>query len=135
MTFVTPIRFTIRNIYLSNGKRTYPQLFRLISQLPPSFLIGEDFNAHSNLWGSQTTDAKCRRVESLLEDINLFLVNTGEPDFLNARSYSFFHIDLSFRSSVLASTLSWKVSDDLHSSDHFSIHISIWDSQRIFSYP
>ena len=66
--------FTICNIYLPpRSNPTTVEINDLINRLPKPLLFLGDFNAHSPLWGNNTTDAKGKLVESALDHHNLTL--------------------------------------------------------------
>ncbi|KAG5858980.1 hypothetical protein JTB14_027661 [Gonioctena quinquepunctata] len=91
-----PIELTICNIYVPNPQWTVHGIQNILNQLPkPSIIVG-DWNAHSQLWGTQLRNTCGRRVETIIKDNQLFLLNNGEPTHFNMASNSFSSIDLSF---------------------------------------
>ncbi len=69
-------------------------LVNLINQLPTPFLVVGDVNAHSPLWGSSRT---CRRgaiLESVIDTMNLAILNTGEPTHFAVATNSSTAIDV-----------------------------------------
>ena len=99
-------------------------LTALIEQLPRPFLLLGDFNAHSPLWGSDSTSARGLMIEELLDECNLSLFNDGSPTHYTSFSGNFSHLDLSICDPSLLLEFDWKVHDDLCGSDHFPILLS-----------
>ena len=117
--------FTLCNIYLPpTSNPSVTDLENLIRQLPKPFLLVGDFNAHSTLWENRNTDSKGRLIEKIIENFNLCILNTGSPTFIHFGTKSRTIIDLSLCTPDLFLNLNWRVSDDLHGSDHFPIIIS-----------
>ena len=58
---------TICNIYISPQETlNTADLLQLIQQLPPPFILVGDFNAHSHIWGSPSTNPHGRVLENIL---------------------------------------------------------------------
>lgn len=129
----SPLKVTICNFYLPDGNWQVHDIHNIIDQLPRPVLIVGDFNAHSPLWGSLALDTRGRRVESILEETNMILLNNGKPTRFNARTGETSAIDISFCSPQLAVKLAWNTLNDLHSSDHFPININLNFETRSFS--
>ena len=71
---------TICNIYSQGGQALDPQMLEHIQrQLPQSFIMVGDFNAHNILWGSDNTDARGRKVERFIDNQNINIMNNGAP--------------------------------------------------------
>ena len=87
-----------------------------------SILCG-DFNARSPLWGSSNKDARSRILESILEDSDKVVLNTGAPTRIYTGGES--HIDLAFASPSLASVTEWEVLDTTCGSDHNLIQMKV----------
>ena len=73
-------RITICNIYIPPTSRiSLKNLQDLYIQLPqPCTLIG-DFNAHSQRWGSDNTNARGKMIENFIDQTNLIILNNGSP--------------------------------------------------------
>ncbi|KAG5885113.1 hypothetical protein JTB14_017288 [Gonioctena quinquepunctata] len=71
------------------------------------------------------SDPRGRRIENILDNENITILNSGEATHFSARSSSFSSIDLSMCTPNIAPILTWKPLDDLHSSDHFPIQLPI----------
>lgn len=131
ITIWVPTPITICNVYLPASHNLVSQeLINLISQLPSPFILTGDFNAHNQLWGSKSTKPRGKLIENVLLTTNLNLLNTGEPTHFNATSGTFSHIDLSFCSPALSTSLEWRVADALYDSDHFPIMIDFINSNQ-----
>jgi exonuclease III len=80
-------KLTVCNVYLPpNATITVLELSKLIEQLPRPFVLLGDFNAHNVIWGSNRTDTRGEMLESLMEDHNLVLLNSGANTRFNACS-------------------------------------------------
>jgi ribonuclease HI len=100
------------------------ELDRLVHQLPPPLLLLGDFNAHSELWGSEEPRPSGRVVEDFIAGNDLSILNTGSQTYLHPASGSFTVIDLSLCSPSAHIDFTWEVDTDQHGSDHFPIFIS-----------
>ncbi|ELU17121.1 hypothetical protein CAPTEDRAFT_217144 [Capitella teleta] len=100
------------------------ELDRLVQQLPPPLLLLGDFNAHSELWGSEELRPSGRVVEDFIAGNDLSILNTGSQTYLHPASGSFIVIDLSLCSPSAHIDFTWEVDTDQHGSDHFPIFIS-----------
>lgn len=116
-----PYQITICNLYLPNNNWNLQCLRELVQQLTTPFLLLGDLNSHNTIWGSEKVDAAGRRVEQLLDEFDLVLLNTGEGTYINSRSNSLSAIDLSISSPCLAPLVEWNVS--INNTDHLPICI------------
>ena len=113
---------TVCNIYIPPSVDvSLSDLEQLIQQLPDSFVLVGDFNAHSPLWGDVRQDSRGQMVEKLLDDYNLCLLNTGEPTYRHHSHHSFSVPDLSICDPSLILEFDWLTHNDLCGSDHFPI--------------
>ncbi|GFV53261.1 putative RNA-directed DNA polymerase from transposon X-element [Trichonephila clavipes] len=99
-------------------------LNNLVDQLPAPFIILGDFNGHSTLWGSATTNPRGRQIEQMLSDHCLCLLNHEEPTYFHEPTRSFHTIDLAICSPSLLPHLNLSVEKDLYNSDHFPVILS-----------
>lgn len=88
----------------------------------PRFILG-DFNAHSQQWGCAFDDQRANILSSVFDDNNLITLNTGEHTRVVCPPRLSSAIDLSLCSAQLGFDCSWRVCDDLYSSDHLPIII------------
>ncbi|XP_074032667.1 uncharacterized protein [Leptinotarsa decemlineata] len=95
----------------------------LFEQIPKPRIILGDFNAHNELWGSDTTNIGGRSLENVIDTSNLILLNSVTKTRFNAFSGKHSVLDLTLCDPALAPLLSWKVLPDLYDSDHFPILI------------
>jgi ribonuclease HI len=117
---------TICSLYLPPSAHiTVSDFENLISQLPPPFLILGDFNAHSQLWGCRSTDARGSTFEDVFSNLDLCLLNNKQPTYLSPATGSLSAIDLSVCSPSIFLDWEWKVEEDNCGSDHFPIVIKI----------
>ena len=123
---ITPSKLCICNTYIPNRHEiNLTELKQLIDQLPRPFILLGDFNSHNSLWGSRHTDIRGRKIEKLLDEPDLVLLNNNQPTHFNMSNAALSSIDLSLCSSNIAQTINWNVLDDLYDSDHFPIMIEI----------
>ena len=115
-------RITFCSVYIPPNGQFDEDLFRnLIRQLPRPFIILGDFNAHHNMWGSNTDDNRGEIIADMITDENLFLFNNGLPTYLRDSGGTTSNIDLTIGSQDIAQYLNWEVCNYLHDSDHFPI--------------
>ncbi|KAG5859129.1 hypothetical protein JTB14_035192 [Gonioctena quinquepunctata] len=108
-----PTEITIYNIYLPDSNWNTDNIREIVEQLPTPFLIVGDFNSHNPIWGSNKKDARGRNIEEIIDEYNLVILNTGEDTFINLRSQSFYAIDLSLCSPILAPNFNWQFHSSL----------------------
>mgnify|MGYP003623246250 FL=1 len=80
---------------------------------------------------SETDCPRSKMIVSLMRELNLGLLNTGEPTYLSPRTNRFSQIDISIISPQLLSSYSWYVLSNLHNSDHFPILIRLENTPNI----
>ena len=123
-------------MYLDPGSDpSYEDLYVLISQLDPPFVVVGDLNAHSMLWNSTRTNSKGLLVERLLEDHDISLLNDDQPTYFSVQNNSTSVIDLGICSSNIFTDFTWDPSDNLHGSDHFPIILKCSEPSRTPSIP
>jgi hypothetical protein len=85
------------------------------------FLAGIDTNSHSNVWGSPSPNARGMRVEEVLFNHGLCVLNEGnDPTFQTSQAATC--IDITVASPALASLVTkWKVNTKKHMLDHYLI--------------
>ena len=119
-----PEELIICNVYQSpKEKLSKWDWENLIDQLGGKFMILGDFNAHSPAWGSKQRCEKGKMWENLIESFDFEILNDGKPTHVNCATKNFSNIDVTLTSNNLDKNYSWKVLDDLHSSDHLPILI------------
>ena len=117
--------FTVCSLYLPPSQSvSKSDLEDLFSQLPAPFLILGDFNAHSSLWGDKCCDTRGKILESLVSELDLVILNSGCPTYVQSSSGSMSAIDLSICSPSLTLDFEWSVVSDLYGSDHYPIHLA-----------
>ena len=113
---------TICNIYLNPNKQTNRQsIENIILQLEEPFIMLGDFNAKHTLWGDESDDPRGRTIEAIILDINISILNTGQPTNFHTQTASLHAVDISMCSPQLLTELRWSTLEDLHGSDHFPI--------------
>ncbi|GFV74721.1 probable RNA-directed DNA polymerase from transposon X-element [Trichonephila clavipes] len=99
-------------------------LNNLVDQLQVPFVILDDFNGHSTLWGSVKTNPRGRQIEQVLSNHCLSLLNHEEPTYFHEPTRSFHTLDLAICSPSLLPHLNLSVEKDLYNSDHFPVILS-----------
>ena len=98
-----------------------PKLIQTIEHCTNSnikFICGMDSNAHSNLWGSTTSDRRGALLEDLIFQFGLNLLNRGStPTFHSPVGKSVIDITLT-SNNMIDSVLDWKVLNESSLSDH-----------------
>ncbi|CAK9795846.1 Probable RNA-directed DNA polymerase from transposon X-element [Anthophora plagiata] len=124
-----PYKIHICSIYLPNSfSLELEELEKLIEQIPTPLILAGDFNSHSSLWGSSKSDSRGKKIEKLLENPNLILLNTGTPTHFSVSNGKTSAIDLTICSPRLSQYIKWETLNNLHDSDHFPIKISYEDN-------
>jgi endonuclease/exonuclease/phosphatase family metal-dependent hydrolase len=93
-------------------------------------LIGGDFNAHNNWWGSGKIDNKGRIVANILGASTLGLCNNGEATRITRPEEIKSAIDLTITSTALLSKTYWEVLNTTIGSDHKPILIKIKETKE-----
>lgn len=115
---------TICNIYIAPNEDLHlADLINLIQQLPPPFIIVGDFNAHSPLWRSPTTNNHGKTIEDAIMQTDACLLNTGEHTHEHIQTGTSSCIDLCLVSSNLLPNYEWQRYDDTCGSDHYPIMV------------
>ncbi|GBO29232.1 putative RNA-directed DNA polymerase from transposon X-element [Araneus ventricosus] len=107
----------------------------LVDQLPAPFILLGDFNGHSTLWGSDSTNSRGRQIEQFISDNCLCLLNNDEKTYFHEPTRTFHSLDLAICSPELLPMLNFAVGSDLCNSDHFPLIISPVDSSSVTSCP
>ena len=110
---------------------TESALNKVLDQLPRPYLIMGDFNAHSILWGNDSTDSKGRTMENIISDNNLCLFNNKSTTYLHPATGAKTSIDLTLSSPNIFIDYSWQVLDDVCGSDHYPIKIDSNEPSQI----
>ena len=127
VTMKHPIAATFVSLYLSpqmTPQEVEEQLRALLNELPQPVILMGDFNAHSVIWGSSTTDRKGIKIEELLASHDLSILNNGDHTRLDSTSGKTSAIDLTIVSNRLVSKFQWSVNADTAGSDHFPIRLT-----------
>lgn len=132
-TIHSTFKFTICNVYLPNSTNySKNDLLQLISQLPKPYILLGDFNCHNPIWGSDKIDSKGQIVETIVNDLNLSILNTpNSHTHFTTSSGNFSSIDLTISTPNIQANLHWKPHDDLCSSDHFPLIIGLPSSEIV----
>ena len=124
-------RFTVCSLYLppgleaDRGPFTALELWDLIRQLPPPFVLLGDFNAHNPLWGGSRVDRWGSIIGDVLDDGSVSLLNDGSATRFDLVNNSSSAVDLSLCSPSLVLEFVWSVRDSLYGSDHFGPSLSL----------
>src|SRR6218665_564688 len=117
-------KITVVNVYHPASPPLQPGFYSRFFAARSGIVLG-DFNAHSALFGSPSTDKRGRQLEDDMEANAYVALNTGAPTFLSNATGSTSHLDLAMASAPLARRCTWTVLDDSMGSDHSPILITI----------
>ena len=95
----------------------------LINQLPATFILMGDFNAHNPIWGGTVVNERGKMIEDLVDINNRSIFNDGSKTYHNIHSGYSSAIDLAICSPNIYLDFQWSVNDFLHGSDHYPIHL------------
>lgn len=127
--FLQSKKICICNLYLPNSHELEEyEIINLITKLPKPFILLGDLNCHNPLWGSKTTDTRGKKIENILEKLDLITLNSQKPTHFNASNASFSSIDLTICDPTIADSIEWNALEDLYDSDHFPITINVENS-------
>ena len=107
---------------------TVEDLMQLINQLPSPLMLLGDFNAHNELWGSNRTKQKSRKLEKVLFDAELNTLNDEIPTRIEYNGET--SIDLSIVSPELSDVIQWTVMPSPGDSDHCPIIRTMANRER-----
>ena len=115
---------TICSVYLPPSRSVdVLELRQLVKQLPKLFMLLGDFNGHHTMWGCRDINPRGRIIEDFLSEENLCIFNDDTTTYLHPASGSATAIDLSLCDPDLYLDYTWRVNEDLCSSDHYPIFI------------
>ena len=118
---------TVANVYLPPVKsgRDEPNVaeFSRLFDHNNCVVVG-DLNARNQLWGSPMADRRGYMIESVVEDEDFFVINSGQPThYWHVGEPS--HIDVSLASKCLATRSTWSVVENRMGSDHTPVEITL----------
>lgn len=89
-----------------------------------TFIFVRDFNAHPFLWGRENRNWRVCKINELMEDHNICLLNNSDDAYFHELSWMFHAVDLAFCSLVLLPFWNFSVDPNLYNSDSFPIFLS-----------
>ena len=94
------------SVYIAGSQSsTVEDLIQLINQLPSPIMLLGDFNAQNELWGSNRTEPRGRKLQKVLFDAELNTLNDGTSTRIEYNGKT--AIDLSIVSPELSDVLQW----------------------------
>ena len=121
--FLQNQQINLLNFYISPTTTIdYTNLETLFKNHTKSLIIG-DFNAHNTIWGSTHTDARGKTIETLIDQNNLILLNTGQPTHFQSNANPSV-LDLSISTINISSKIHWNICNNSMGSDHQPILIT-----------
>ncbi|XP_041452010.1 uncharacterized protein LOC121405399 [Drosophila obscura] len=97
-------------------------------------VVGGDFNAWAQEWGSSLTNARGRTVLEAFATLDMVLLNEGSQQTFSRGGMGSV-IDLTYASSALARNSSWRISDAYTASDHEAIECVFGGPDRVRAAP
>lgn len=115
-----------RSINCNLSVNDYVNIFSRCGQGAP-VIIGGDFNAHQQVFGSAKNDNAGNILLKAICDQELVFLNNGEPTRVVRPDQRSSAVDITIVTPLIAPGISWKVLEDSYSSDHFPICMTIND--------
>ena len=119
---------TIINAYhapnAQHNEDAYHQLFQTFN---PDVIILGDLNAYSRVFRAQTTDARGKLLEQLMDDHNMVALNTGAGTYIR-QTGELSHLDVAMATTNIARVANWIVTNESMGSDHLLVKITLNDS-------
>ena len=129
-------RVTFCSLYLPpNDNLSFQDLSNLIQHLPAPFILCTDANSKHYMWGSGQCDRRGRIWMDVINYHQLHVMNDGQATRLDESSGDLSHIDLTVVSNDIAHLIDWNTDKDLHSSDHFPIHLQLYTPDPVPNLP
>lgn len=129
-------RYTVCSLYLPPGIPFPVDDFNdLVNQLPTPFLILGDMNARNPRWGDILCNQRGNQLASVVDNLDLGILNTGEPTHFHVQTGTLSAIDLTICSNDAILDFNWGVMDDRYTSDHFPIIVSVAQSPPVSRLP
>ena len=120
---------SICSVYIARSQSfTVEDLMQLINQLPSPIMLLGDFNAHNELWGSNRTGQRGRKLEKVLFDAELSTLNYGTSTRIEYNGET--AIDISIVSLTLSDVMQWTVMPSPGDSDHYPIIMTMANRER-----
>lgn len=123
---LNPYNITVVSIYVppnSQDSHIIDALNSIKNITEPPYIIGGDFNAAHEAWGSIKSSSRGLRLLNWIVDNSMVVLNNGEPTFISSSHGSTSSIDLTIVSKSIANRLYWSIAKDTHGSDHFPISV------------
>ncbi|XP_072389307.1 uncharacterized protein [Diabrotica undecimpunctata] len=115
-----------------NVSVTVHNFSNLFNDINGTSIIGGDFNAHHDLWGSYKINQSVKNMVNALNQNNLVILNDGPPTKIS-RSGQNSSVDLTLVSPDIADKTNWTVVIDTLGSDHFLILLKLSILREQFS--
>lgn len=117
--------FCLFSIYVPNTTQIRTNdLNRIMSTEGSDILVGGDFNAHAELWGSHITNSRGRSVQGWIEDNGLVVLNDGRPTRIACPPNASGAIDITLTTSNNSLLWNWTLFDEPLGSDHVPIIVT-----------
>lgn len=124
-----PVEITICNCYIPPDTQIHlHDLQNIKNQITGPCIFLGDFNAHNVLWGSTSLNVRGQIIENFIDNNDLIILNSNMPTHLNTHSGNTSIIDLAIVTPVLSTLFWFQTNDDLCSSDHYPIWLSMYSS-------
>ena len=118
--------YILSSIYVPpSSNPTSSDFDQLISNFKHPYLLNGDFNAHSPYWDAAYTSPRGETLETIIDKHNLIPLNTIDKTHWNRAHNTYSLVDLSLSHPAILMDFQCEVIQDLHTSDHFPILITI----------
>ena len=129
-------RVAFCSLYLPPSETfSFLDLSHLFTQLPKPFILCTDANSKHHLWGARHSDNRGRIWMDVINHHHLHVLNDGRPTRMDESTGELSHIDLTVVSHDVAHLLDWNTERDLHSSDHFPLHVQFYSPDPVPDLP
>lgn len=129
---------SIGSIYCAPGHKTsFAHWNQILHSFPNHFILGGDFNAHHQGWGSYYTNRMGENLIDAIDYNNICILNDGSPTLLSNPMQHQSAIDLTLCSPIFSYKSEWQTLNNTFGSNHLAILIKFYEvtTDKITIYP